>query len=185
MINLLPPQQKEGLLAQERLRLIVILGTLFILFLLSLALTLLLVENYFLASLEEQKISFKEQEMRASLNKSLEGEITEGNIFLSELNSFYEKQYDLTQTLEKIYQALPRGTYLTKFGFSFVQQRVGQNTTVKMVKITALGFCPTRELLLSLKENLEKEESFSNIRFSPASWVEPIDTDFGVTFNLN
>ena len=114
MINLLPPQQKEGLLAQERLRLIVILGTLFILFLLSLALTLLLVENYFLASLEEQKISFKEQEMRASLNKSLEGEITEGNIFLSELNSFYEKQYDLTQALEKIYQTLPRGTYLTK-----------------------------------------------------------------------
>jgi len=184
MINLLPPQQKEELLAQERLRLVIVLGVLFILFLLSLALTLLLVENYFLANLEEQQILFKEEEIKASLNKDLEEEILTGNSFFSQLNSFYQEQYDITKTLEKIYQALPQNSYLTDFSFSFVQQRIDKDIITKRVKISLLGLCPTRELLLSLKDNLEKEEDFSEVRFSPASWVEPVDAQFGVTFYL-
>ena len=97
MINLLSDQQKEELLGQERLRLILILGILFLSFLFSLALILLLVKNYFLWDLEAQKITLEEKEMLASQDKELEEEIIESNSLLSSLDLFYRKKYDLTQ----------------------------------------------------------------------------------------
>ena len=182
MINLLSDQQKEELLGQERLRLILILGILFLSFLFSLALILLLVKNYFLWDLEAQKITLEEKEMLASQDKELEEEIIESNSLLSSLDLFYRKKYDLTQTLEKIYKTFPLGTYLTNFNFTTVGQRKGEG---EIVKISLSGLCPSRELLLLLKENLEKEESFSGVYFSPKSWVEPVNTNFDVIFNLN
>ena len=184
MINLLPPQQKEELLNQERLRLVLVLGILFLLFLLSLALTLLLVENYFSLNLGDQKILFEEKERLVSFNKDLEEEITLANNSFSNLDSFYEKQHDLTKVLEKIYQTLPGGTYLTNFSLVFTDQRIGAQT-IRRAKISLSGLCPTRELLLVLKENLENEESFSDIYFSPGSWVEPVETTFNVAFYLD
>ena len=184
MINLLPSQQKEELLNQERLRLVFILGMLFSLFLLSLALILLLVENYFSLNLGDQKILFEEKEKKVSFNKDLEEEIVKANSSFSNLDSFYEKQHNLTESLEKIYQTLPGGAYLTDFNLVFTDQKIGTQL-IKRAKISLSGFCPTRELLLVLKENLENEESFSDIYFSPGSWVEPVETTFSVAFYLN
>ncbi len=184
MINLLPPQQKEELLNHERLRMVLGLGMLFLLFMLSLALTLLLVENYFSLNLGNQKILFEEKERQVSFNKDLEEEIAQANSSFYNLDSFYEKQHNLTENLEKIYQTLPGGAYLTNFNLVFTDQKTGAQV-IRKAKISLSGFCPTRELLLVLKENLENEESFSDIYFSPRSWVEPVEATFNVAFYLD
>ncbi|MCP6719162.1 MAG: hypothetical protein KJI71_02930 [Patescibacteria group bacterium] len=184
MINLLSKSQREELQSQENLRMVLILGVLFLSFILSLGLILLLVKNYFLLTLESKRILFREREKIVSLNKDLEKEISQYNVLLSDINSSYQEQYDLTQALERAYQTLPDGTYLTNFNFIIIEKKVSQGTK-KTAKISMSGVCPTRELLLSFKESLESEKSFSGVYFSPNSWIEPIGPKFNVTFELN
>lgn len=180
MINLLPPQQKQKLSEEDRLRLILILGILFLSFLASLSLVLLLVKNYTSGDLKEQNIFLAEKERLIFLNHELEKEINDSNVLLSILNSSYQEKLDLTQVLEKIYQTLPLKTYLINFNFSFLQKE-GKGKA----QISLAGFSPDRETLLVLKKNLENEKDFSEVYFSPESWVKPTDIIFSVAFKLN
>lgn len=180
MINLSSPQQKQRLLEEERLRLILILGVLFLSFLVSLSLVLILVKNYTSWNLETQEILLQEKEKIISLNQDLEKEIEESNIFLSNLNSFYQGRTNLTQVLEKIYETLPSETHVTNFGLGLSQKK-GE----KKAQISLVGFSPDRETLLAFKKNLENEKRFSEIYFSPQSWIKPTDIIFNVTFKLN
>lgn len=171
MINLLPPQQKEELLEEEKFKLVLILGIVFIAFLLSLFLILFSVRISISRELEIEKVFFKEKEREISLNKDLEEIIKDSNLNLSQLNSFYQSQLNLTEILEKISQILPQGIYLTSFNFNQEQ-------------ISLLGFSPSREVLLLLEKNLEKEESFGDVFFPPENWLKLTDINFIVTFKL-
>ena len=180
MINLLPSQQKEELLNQWRLRLTLILGIVFLSFFLSLFLVLFLVKSYITADLKTEEINIEERQKKITLNQELEKEITESNNLLSELDSFYEKSSNLTHVLERINNNLPSGTHLTGFNLSFLKQK-GE----EMTKISLSGHCNNRERLIEFKENLEEEDIFSEVYFSPESWVKPTEIDFGVTFELD
>jgi hypothetical protein len=184
MINLLPPQQKEELSNEKSLRMFLILGTLILSIVLSFSLVLLLIENYFLWDLSAQKVIFEEKEGVVALNQETEDQIREANSFLSQLNSFYQEKYDLTQSLERVYQALPTNTRLTKFNFRSLRKRKTQDVIEIQNQISLSGICPTREILLSFKDNLEKESLFSDVYFAPKSWVDSKNPVFEVTFNL-
>jgi Tfp pilus assembly protein PilN len=177
MINLLPPAEKEELLLREQQNLVLILGILFLSFLISLSLILLSIKISLSGDLEIQKMILKEMEKEISLNQELEEKIKNSNQALSNLNSFYQSQSNLTQILEKISGLLPSGTYLTNLNINPLQKEKG-------MQISLSGFCPNREILLSFKENLEKEGSFSEIYFSPENWVKPNDINFNVTFKI-
>lgn len=176
MIDLLPAQQKEELREEEKLKLVLILGIVFISFLLSIALILFLIKNYISEGLEIQKILLEEKEKIISLEKGLEKEIKDSNLFLSNLNSFYQERLDITKILEKLSLTLPPKTYLTNF--NFLTQKEG------LAQISLYGFCPSRELLLSFKENLEKVEEFGDVFFPPENWVKPTDINFNLSFKL-
>ncbi len=118
MINLLPPEQKQELLQEEKLRLTLILGTLFLCFLICLSLILFLIKNYTLWDVEAEKILVQEKEKALSFNQELEKEMKESNIFLSNLASFYEEHIEVAGLLEAIEQTLPSGVYLTSFDFA-------------------------------------------------------------------
>jgi len=175
MINLLPSQEKEILIQEEKYKLALILGTLFLIFLICLILILLSIKIYFSGQLNVQEIllSQKEESFRKSPSQKLEEKIISFNRTFSELNSFYSKQLSLIEILEKISQSLPYGAYLINFNFD---SETGQ--------ISLSGFSPSREILLGLKENLEKEESFQEIYFSPSNWVKSNDIDFTVNFDI-
>ncbi len=179
MINLLPIKQKQRLLEEEFFRLTLILGTLFLSFLVCLSLILFLIKNYTSWDLEAEKILLQEKEKTISLNKELEKEIKEANTFLSELDSFYQETTRTTHLLETIDATLASGVYLTSFDFALPKIKDRDKS-----RISISGFSPDRETLLIFQENLKKEESFSEVYFSPESWVEPKNLDFDVSFRF-
>ena len=180
MINLLPSQQKEELLEQRHLRLVLILGIVFLSFLLSLFLVLFLIKIYTSLDLETKNTIVREQNRIIALNQEIEKEIRESNSVLSKLNSFYKTNLNMSQALEKIKRNLPAGSYLTDFTFGLFKLREKEQA-----KISLSGYCKDRDTLVIFKENLEKEEAFSEINFSPESWVQPKDIDFDVNFKID
>lgn len=179
MINLLPPQQKEELQKEENLKLILILGVVILVFLISLFLVLFTIKISILSELESQKIYFKskEKELKGPELQELEEKIKEYNLTLSELNSFYQNEPNLTEILEKISKTLPSGTYLNTLSIASQPEGKGREMSCSLS-----GFCLNRETLLGLKENLEKTEGFKAIYFPPVNWVKPTDIDFSVNF---
>jgi len=182
MINLLPPQQKEELREEENLKLILILGIVFVGFLISLFLILSFIKIYLSNSLVVQKLFLEEKEKEASLNKDFEEKIKSYNQNLLKLGSFYENQLNLTEVFEKISQILPSGTYLTDFSFNLVQEAEKKGKGLPQISLT--GFCPSREILMEFKESLEKEEKFKDVSFPPENWVRPNDINFRAIFQI-
>jgi len=173
MINLLPPQQKRELLGEERFKLILILGILLLVFLVLLFLILLSIKIYISGQADYQKILANLGEKELPQFKALKGELNSINQDLSKVDSFYQGQFHLTEFLQRISEITPEGIYLKSFSY--------QKSTSQ---ITFSGFSPTVEILVSFKENLEKQENFKEIRFSPAAWVKLVDIDFDVTFKI-
>ncbi len=175
MINLLPSPQKEELIQEERFKIVLILGIAILAFLISLILILFSIKTSLITELGIQKIYFeqKERELKSPQIGQLEEKITDLNLTLSKLNSFYQSQLNLTEILEKISQTLPEKTYLTTLNFNLPTSQ-----------FTLSGFSPSREILLDFKENLEKTEGFQEIYFPPANWVEPTDINFSVNFKV-
>jgi hypothetical protein len=184
MINLLPQEQKNELLNQSSLRLVFVLGALFLSFLLSFSLILILVKNYFLLSIQNEKILFEEKQKIVSLYENTEKEMIAANSLFADILSVYQEQYPLTETLHQIHQTFPPGTYLENFSFIITEQKTDEGTETQ-AKLALIGVCPNRDLLLELKDNLEKQTNFSKVYFSPNSWVEPTEPTFSVGFELN
>ncbi len=180
MINLLPLKQKQALLQEERFRLTLILGTLFLAFLICLSLILFLIKNYTLWDLEAQKILIQEKERTLSLSQELEKEMKEANLFLANLISFYDEKVSAAQVLEIIDDTLTDGVYLTGFDFAIPVIKREEKS-----RIALRGFSPDRETLLTFQSNLKNKERFSEIYFSPESWIEPENVEFNVTFRFN
>lgn len=173
MINLLPPQQKEELRQEQKLKLILIFGILLVSFLVSLFLILSLVRNL----IEAKSEYFKEEDKDMAIIQAEEGKIKEANLMFSQLDNFYSGQIRLVAYLEKISRLTPEGVHLTNFNFS-PDQKKGKN------QISFSGFSPDRKTLLLLKENLEKEQGFSEIYFPAENWVKPTDINFTVSFKI-
>ncbi len=175
MINLLPPQQKEELKREEKWKLTLILGIIFLVFLLYLFLIILSIKIYISGELASQKILLetKEKEFKTPEIQEFQKKITALNQNLFKLDSFYQNQPNLTKILEKISTTLPSGAYLTRLSW---QKETSQ--------IELFGFTPLRESLFELKKNLEKEKDFEDIYFPSTNWVKPKEIDFYVTFKV-
>lgn len=159
MINLLPPQQKEELLEEEKYNLVLTLGILFLIFLISLILILFSIKIFISGETEAQKILFsgEEKKFKESQIQNLEEKINISNQTLSRLSLFYQTQLNLTEILEKISGTLPSGTYLTNLNFSLLTTPAEGETQKYLAQISLTGFSPTREILLEFKKALEKK----------------------------
>ncbi|MDO8424781.1 MAG: PilN domain-containing protein [bacterium] len=171
MINLLPPEQKEELLKEDKLKIILILESVILFIFISQGLLFFLIKNYILADLEIQKIYSKEreEELKVPVIKELEDKIKLSGQAFTRLNSFYQSQVDVAAVLEKISTKLPKEVYLTSLNFD-------PNSS----KASLTGFAPTREKLLIFRENLENEKAFSEIYFPPGNWVNPVEINFNI-----
>ena len=182
MINLLPPQTKTELKLEERWKLVMLLGLLFLLFLVCLSLILISINIYISGEVASEKILLeqREKEFRTPQTQALQKNLTTFNQTLSQLDAFYQSQFNISDVLEKISKVLPPGTYLTNL--SCTPQALNKDGWKTACSLS--GFCPSRETLLDFKTNLEKEKSFGEISFPPASWVKPTDINFSVTFKV-
>jgi len=178
MINLLPPKQKEELKEEKILSLILVLGTVILAFLVSLTLILFAIRTSFAAGLKEQEAYFeqKEKELKASDFQELEKKIKEYNLILSQLESFYKSQSDLTSTLEKISRFLPENEniYLTSLTFSPETSQVSLG-----------GFSTGARHLLKLEEELKNTKGVKEVVLGPEDWwLKTADINFTVDFKI-
>lgn len=174
MINLIPPAFKSHVKAQERLRLVLILGTCLMIFSLSLSLLLVAVRAYLwkeIGAHEFLAASLKDQS--AARAKDLKG-IEDLNSQLSALSRLYARRLSPSRILEIISSHLGPGMYLSSFGV----------TSTKPTKVTLTGYAQFRETLLTFREALQKDSAFTNVYFPPSNWVKQKDITFSLRAEL-
>jgi len=171
MINLLPPEEKKVLEMEENFRLVLILEILVLVFFLSLTLVLFSIKIYISGKLESQKVlaDLEERQLKVSEIEALREKVKMANQELSKLETFYQQQFPLVESLEKISKNIPKQIYLNSLSF-----------TKENYLVSLSGFSPDRETLYELKKNLENE--FKDVNFSLESWFKP--EDFSVTFKI-
>jgi len=179
MINLLPLKEKKELLMENNLKVTVILGSLSILFLVCLSLLFISINIFIEGGIETQKILFdqREKELETFKMQALQNDLVSFNKTLVSLKSFYQNEDDFVDILEIISNTIPDGTNLSNLSVS--PQSKGD------IVCNLSGSSPDRDLLLKLKENLEKEELFTDVYFPPANWVKPADINFTASFKIN
>lgn len=180
MINLLSPKEKLVLIQEENQKLILILGIILFFALLCFTLTLLSIKIYISGELETEKIFLEQKKLDSSSIQEIEQEIKYQNLFFSDLQTFYEKDFMKSEILERVSKKLPSSTYLTNFNLSTV---ISKNKTKELL-ISLFGFSPSRDILLEFKKNLENEDMFQDVYFSPSNWVKPNDIEFLVNFKV-
>ncbi len=178
MINLLPKEQKIEISTLRKLVLLSIWQILAICFFVSLVLIFLLVKVFIESEIKINELFLNQKEKEVSLNRVLEEKIENFNLSLSQIYSFYQNQIIFSELLNKVFQKIPEGIYLTNFNISLKEKKE------KQLDVTLSGFSPTRELLLSLKDNLEREKDFSNIVFPIETWTKRENIYFTTTFTI-
>jgi len=180
MINLLPPKEKEEILKEENWKLLMILGMTLLFFLISLLLILFSIKIFVTGEVEAQKIIFaeREEEFKNTQMQNLQNNLTAFNKKLSQLDSFYQNQSNFSEILEEISKTLPSGVYLNNLS---IVSRGGKN---EGSGCSISGFSPSRQILLVLKDNLEKEKNFQEVYFPPSNWVKPADINFTISLKI-
>ena len=158
MINLLPEEEKQAVLKRRKLKLILIFEAATLLFLVSLAFIFLSIRIYLAGEIEVQRgvIEQRENEVGIKAITDFQKQVAELNAKLKNVESFYQKQTDLSGIFQKISEILPVVVHLTSF--SFIQDPLAP-------KINITGFSQTRDALLSFKRNLENSPDFQKINF--------------------
>lgn len=131
---------------------------------------------------EAQKILFeeKEKELQSPQMQSLEKDLARFNKKIFQLESFYQDQFRITESLGKISTFFSTETYLNNLSIT-----VGSDKEGKIQSSCNLsGYSINRENLLKLKENLEGEESFKEVYFPPADWMNATSINFTISFKL-
>ncbi len=175
MINLLPEEGKKEFIMERKIKIVTILGTLSLVFLVFLGVLLFSVKIYILSQLQSEKTSFNLENLSIDTPeiKALEKNTKELNQKISQLNSFYKEQTSISQVLEEISNILPSETYLTSFSYQKEKSQVN-----------LFGFAKTRENLLDFKKSLENQKNITNIYSPISNLTKPIDIDFFFSFNL-
>lgn len=175
MINLLPPSYKKEILQEQNWKLTLILGLLFLIFLVSLILVLFSIKIYIQGQVESLKVlaDAGEKSLQESGVPDFRGKIDLANQKILRLESFYKNQDSTLRFLGNIFKLIPEKIYLTGL---FWQKSASQASLT--------GFSPARETLFELKKNLEERKEFSDIYFPPSNWINPVDIDFQATFKI-
>jgi Tfp pilus assembly protein PilN len=175
VINLLPPQEKNELEMERKIKITTILGSLILIFLIFLGTLFFSVKIYLLSQIQNQKVSLdlENQAISTPEVQELEKNITEANKRIFQLNSFYKGEINISQILEKISSVLPTETYLINFSYQAEKSQV-----------ILQGYAKNRENLLEFKKSLENLKEVQNLYSPISNLTKPTDIDFYFSFNL-
>jgi len=181
MINLLPPQNKRALIEEKNWRLSMIMSILFFFFLICLSLIIFIFKNSMVGDLEVQKefVTQREKEFNDPNLRDLETNLNNFNQTLGSLDAFYTNQKNWTNVIEKISQVVPPLIHLNILSIlPQITKEGGLETACSLA-----GIAPTREDLINLKDNLEKEPFFRDVA-PTVNWVETDNINFIINFKL-
>ncbi len=177
MINLLPPKEKKNLLDKKIEKLITIIGSITLFFLIFYLFLLLSINMYVETILESELISLEQlqKDHLSSDSYQLQESIDKYNKKFSQARMSYENQTFFTNGIEQITSLKPGGVFFRNI--SLKKSDAG-------IFFSISGFSKTRANLISFRDNLEEAEKISDVNFSPLSWVRPNDIDFQLAFEL-
>jgi hypothetical protein len=180
MINLLPPEEKQKLLLENRGKLTTTLGIIVLVSLVCLTLILLSIEFYILAETNNQKniLEQAKKENQTPDFNNFSNIIKKYNGILVQLNSFYKGEIYFSQVLKIISGVQkPAGLYLTDFSLN--RQKSG------IVQVSVSGVSDTRDNLLVFQKNIEQDAEITNPYFLPESWISPKNVNFSLTLEIH
>ncbi len=180
MINLLPPTEKEILLLEKRQRLVMVLGSVALMFLIFLILILLSVKFYILA-----EANYQDEILAAEKNKYQTPDflffkdiIQKYNSSLALADTFYKKETRMSDALEIISELeKPKGLYLTNVAV----EKNGQGNTMMA---TISGVSNNRNSLTLFKDSIDQNKNIKNTYFPASNWIKPADFTFYLTFEV-
>lgn len=191
MINLLPEKEKREWQVEEIGRKLSLAFLFILIFLLVLIFIVLALKIYILsqAKYSQDILENKEETLRSSQFLKFKQTLTETNQNLSKIKNFYHREIVLTSILEKLSILTPPTIYFTNLSFKKIFQEVEDEKTGKkeveiLAEIHLTGHAKTREDLFFFKKDLEREDKFEDVFFSPSSWVIPSDIDFSLSFKF-
>lgn len=175
MINLLPQQEKNKLLQQKKVKVVLILAILLFITSVFTGVLLFAVKIYGLGELQAQKflITKESQSSENPQAKELEENVSRANAAFAKLNNFYQRQSDIAGFLEKISNLLPPDVYLTNFSYQKDKSQV-----------ILRGESKTRDLLLQFKKSLEGEEKIKDLYSPISNLIKNTDIEFYFSFVL-
>lgn len=168
MIDFLPPEEKNKILLEKRIRSVCIIFILFSVYLIFLMMFLLPTMYYL------NKEAEKLEDETSPAKQTVE--------ILKSLNGFYAGKFYFAGIIEKISGVFPSGTYLTNLA---IVPTVDEENKIADFNISAMGFSPSREKLIELKENVQKERGFKNVNFLMENWTKPNNVDFSFSFQIS
>lgn len=180
MINLLPPKEKEWLMAKKQERLALVLGIMAIVVLICFMLILYALKFYLLKHEIYQQILAETAEKKYQSDNShlIKEQIAKHNSNMDAVVRFYTDNPSITNALKIVYAiSRPEGLY-----FSVVAMEIDKEK--KFFKARVSGTSATREALLVFKNNMEANEHVRSVYFPPASWVKAKNVEFYTTFEL-
>ncbi len=179
MINLLPLQEKQKIVLEKKTRLAIVLGIVVLVTLVCFILILLSIEFYILTGTDYQKSTLNQIKTE---NKNLDSvELTsvvkKYNGAVSQINSFYEKEFYINQALDIVSNIpTPKDLYLTNY-------LINRNNDGGL-KFEISGVSGTRDDLLVFKKNIEATKEIRSPIFSPESWLSPKNANFSLVFEI-
>lgn len=181
MINLLPPEEKKNLIAEEQRKITLILGLVVLIFFVSFILVLVSVNFSMASQLKALNVTLtnKESQSQTSGVQTVDKEVSQANQSLVKLDSFYKQKVSMTAFLEKISGILPQGIYLENISVTPLGTGGG------IFQVVLSGHAASIDNVLALNDKLKADQSFSQISFPPDTWFQKQDFDFNVTFQAD
>ncbi len=153
MINLLPPEEKSKILINAKIKVVAILWFLILFFIFCLLVFLIFINLYIKIQLNAQRAK-ADQIMEFSFKAEafdLEKKIALLDSDVVEINKFYENRVYFSEIFNKISAVMPGNIYFTNLT---ADKKKGG------VEVSISGFSPSRETLLELKKNIDKESDY-------------------------
>lgn len=180
MINLLSLKEKSELLLKNKTKLVIILGLVFVTFLVCLSLILNSIKFYIMKECADQSFFVKDSEIKYNSGNlsEIKSTIEKYNAILSSVNSFYKGEIFFTDILRSISKMkIPKGVYFTNINL------VEKNKKDQVI-VSISGISDSRENLFSLKENIKSDKWIIDPYFPPESWITPENISFSLQFKV-
>ncbi|NQU82754.1 MAG: hypothetical protein HQ539_02285 [Parcubacteria group bacterium] len=191
MINLLPPQEKQGLKSIEAQKKIIVIFTYFLFCLIVLISFLFLLNFYVNLKIDESKgiIFMKTEELeRYKFNDFKEATI-KVNQHLSMIQMFQEQDLSIGPLLQEITDITSQGVSFNSISLRNSSRLIDNEETEQVEKqifsdFHLIGTAETRDILYAFKKILENQTNFEQVYFAPNSWTKSSDAVFSVTFEV-